>query len=191
MERRAYSTAVELRAESDGAGTLIGHAAVFESLSEDLGGFREIITKGAFRDVLKGDVVALFNHDPNEIFGRTTAGNLRLSEDDIGLRMELDLPDTSDAKDLAAKVRQGIINGMSFSFFVGEETIDRDAKPVIRRIERVSELFDVGPVTFPAYPATDVGTRVMDCDHSFAAKLKEQNNRFTAIALCDTLLLSE
>src|SRR5437764_788576 len=102
IERRAFvveGLAVETR---DGKPPLIrGHAAVFNSLSEDLGGFREQIAPGAFAEAIgKDDVRALFNHDPNFVLGRSAAKTLRLAEDMRGLAIEIDAPETPTIRDL-------------------------------------------------------------------------------------------
>ena len=107
--------------QKNGKDVVIGHAAVFNSLSEDLGGFREKIQPGAFDDVLKNDVRAYFNHDPNYLLGRTTAGTLRLSVDDQGLRYELDVPNTTAGRDLKENMRLGNITQSSFAFTIGRD----------------------------------------------------------------------
>lgn len=166
IERR--TVAVEgLEIETrDGKPPLIrGHAAVFNSLSEDLGGFREQIAPGAFAEAIeKDDVRALFNHDPNFVLGRSAAKTLRLREDARGLAIEVDAPDNPTVRDLVlAPIARGDISQMSFGFTVrpgGQDWAKDDEGRVIRTLKRV-RLFDVSPVTFPAYPATDVGLREM------------------------------
>ena len=99
-ERRFTSRKVEVRSESEDRKQIVGYGAVFESKSEDLGGFVEIIERGAFDDVLNDDVRALFNHDNNIILGRSISGTLKLSVDDVGLRYEIDPPDTQMVRDM-------------------------------------------------------------------------------------------
>ena len=117
----------ELRiADSDGGGaTIEGHAAVFDSWSETLGGifpFKEIVRKGAFNESIgKDDIRALFNHDPNYVLGRNRAGTLELVEDDIGLRVKITPPDTSWAKDILTSIRRGDITQMSIGFIVEDD----------------------------------------------------------------------
>jgi HK97 family phage prohead protease len=160
----------ELRAKKDGKG-IDGHAAVFNELSQDLGGFRERVMPGAFADDLaaKPDVRALFNHDPNIIFGRTISGTLRLAEDHAGLAFDCDMPDTQQARDVQTSIARGDITQCSFGFFVvsqkwSEEPDPADAtgqrKMLIRELHKV-KTFDVSPVTFPAYTGTDVDTRTL------------------------------
>ena len=156
----------ELRiADSDGGGaTIEGHAAVFDSWSETLGGifpFKEIVRKGAFNESIgKDDIRALFNHDPNYVLGRNRAGTLELVEDDIGLRVKITPPDTSWAKDILTSIRRGDITQMSIGFIVEDDKWPTKDGMDVREIRKV-QLFDVSPVTFPAYTATDVGVRAM------------------------------
>lgn len=149
-----------------GSSRIVGHAAVFNQLSEDLGGFREQIRPGAFSETIKhGDIRALFNHDTNKILGRTKAGTLKLSEDEIGLATEYDFPDTSYARDLLISIKRGDVSHQSFGFSVlpdGEER-HREAGGFIRDLITV-ELFDVSPVVFPAYRQTDISSRALDAE---------------------------
>ena len=95
IERRTANEGVELREEGDTL-TAIGYASVFDSLSQNLGGFVERVAPGAFRSTLnQADVRALFNHEPDHLLGRSGNGTLRLSEDERGLRYEVDLPATT------------------------------------------------------------------------------------------------
>jgi hypothetical protein len=144
---------------------IVGYAAVFNSLSEDLGGFREMIMPGAFaRAIEEDDVRALINHDSNLVLGRNIAGTLRLFEDEIGLRYEIDPPDTQAARDLIISLDRGDIDQSSFGFQAMEESWrnpDED-NPLPIRILHENRLFDVSPVTYPAYHATSVAARALD-----------------------------
>lgn len=159
-ETRYLVTDVEIRAEEDNQPRLVGYAARFNSLSEDLGGFREVIRKGAFADSIRrgDDVRALVDHNPTMILGRTKSNTLTLSEDNLGLRVEILLPDTSVSRDLQASMKRGDIDGMSFGFRVDADAWREEQGQTIRELHRVS-LFDVSPVTFPAYPATEAALR--------------------------------
>jgi len=150
---------IEVRSEDDKS-KIKGHAAVFDKLSEDLGGFREKIASGAFaKTIKKSDIRALFNHDPNYVLGRNKAGTLTLEEDEKGLAIEIDPPDTSYAKDLMVSIERGDITQMSFAFkTIKDSWANQDKKESIRTLEEV-DLFDVSPVTYPAYPQTDVKVR--------------------------------
>lgn len=141
---------------------IVGHAAVFNSLSEDLGGFRETILPGAFADAIgRDDVRALINHDSNLILGRNRAGTLTLSEDERGLLVEITPPDTSYARDLMVSMERGDINQMSFGFSVapGGASWGETTDGVYVRTLSKCNLFDVSPVTYPAYTQTDVALR--------------------------------
>lgn len=140
-----------------------GHAALFNTLSEDLGGFREQIAPGAFTNALKDcDVRCLWNHDSNHVLGRSKSGTLRLMEDDQGLAMENDMPNTMCAQDLMESMSRGDVDQMSFGFRVLKDSWDQVGNGIIRTILEVSELFDVSPVTFPAYPDTSVAMRSLE-----------------------------
>lgn len=156
-ETRYYSIESRLT-QQKGKDVVIGHAAVFNTLSEDLGGFREMIKPGAFDEVLDNDVRAYFNHDPNYLLGRTSAGTLRLSVDDKGLRYELDVPDTTAGRDLKENMRVGNITQSSFAFTIGRDgdTWERGENGKdMRVINKVDRLWDVSPVSIPAYPSAN------------------------------------
>lgn len=139
---------------------IVGHAAVFNTETPIGSWFREKVAPGAFaRAIKEDDVRALFNHDPNFVLGRNKAGTLRLAEDDVGLAVEIDPPDTQVARDLMTSMERGDISQMSFGFYVRkQEWLEDDKGNVLRTLVEV-ELFDVSPVTYPAYPTTDVAVR--------------------------------
>ena len=141
---------LELRMDGDKP-TVVGYGAVFNSQSNDLGGFREFIAPGAFDGRLEDDVRFLVNHDANLILARTTNGTLRLSVDEKGLRYEADLPNTSTARDLMELLKNGTISQSSFAFTVEEDSWEVKDGMNIRTIDKVSQLFDVSSVVFPAY----------------------------------------
>ncbi len=172
-EFRAYP--FEIRANKDSP-ELIGHAALFEVLSEDLGGFREKIRKGAFEKTIQtDDIRALFNHDPNYVLGRNINGTLELSEDETGLLVKIKPPETQFAKDLIKQIERGDISQMSFGFIVNVDewdTTDKD-NPIRTLVD--ASLFDVSPVTFPAYPQTDIGVRMAkDVLNDFQNRQKQE-----------------
>lgn len=168
VERRAIASPVECRAEADGAGKIAGYAAVTERETViDLGffAFREKIAKGAFKDAIQNDDVrALFNHDPNYVLGRNTNDTLRLKEDGTGLRYEADIPDTQAARDVRTLIQRGDVSGSSFAFTVEDDDDIWDDSEVkkgklpLRTIRKVT-LYDVSPVTYPAYEGTSVSAR--------------------------------
>jgi HK97 family phage prohead protease len=180
MEKRILSTH-EIRANKTGDKmTVSGYAARYNTLSNDLGGFKERIAPGAFDRILasKPDVVALFNHDMNSVLGRTTSGTLRLNADNVGLAFELDLPNTTVGRDTYESVKRGDLNGCSFAFALGERmdsfaeeefdeedgeglfrAIGRKVKQIVRTIRDFAGLYDISVVTNPAYPGTCVDAR--------------------------------
>ena len=159
IERRSSTGTVELREEGDTL-TATGYAAVFESTSQNLGGFVERVAPGAFRKTLQeADVRALYNHEADHLLGRTAAGTLRLEEDKHGLRYDVDLPATQLGRDVAELLRRGDITGSSFGFrTIGDEWTETSDGYPMRRLTEVA-LRDVGPVVFPAYPAAAASLR--------------------------------
>jgi HK97 family phage prohead protease len=150
---------VERRSSDDGSfgATVRGHAAVFDSLSENLGGFREIIKPGAFDGVMDDDVRALFNHDTDNLpLARTKSGTLEIGTDKRGLTYEFDVPDIQLGRDLVVSLERGDIDESSFGFIVETDSWDEDEEGrIVRTIHEIRELFDVSPVNFGAYKATD------------------------------------
>lgn len=154
---------LEYRGEGeDKRAYIVGHAAVFDSLSENLGGFREIIHRDAFNDVLNDDVRCLFNHDANLILGRSPK-TLKLDVDEKGLRYELELPDTTAGRDLKISLERGDVSQSSFGFRVDADEFNEDADGNwTRTIKKVKRLYDVSPVVYPAYPEATVAKRSLD-----------------------------
>ena len=174
-ESRFLSASVELRKADNNtqeSNRVFGYAAKFQLESENLGSdeyqFREIIMPGAFDDVLNDDVRALVNHDSSLILARSKngEGSLRIGVDEVGLWYEFEAPDTQVGRDLVTSIARGDIDQSSFSFRVGkdgqkwEEKREGDGPTIIKRtITKVSRLFDVSPVTYPAYPDATVALR--------------------------------
>ncbi len=162
-EVRVFNGA-EIRASEDGK-LITGYAAVYNKLSEDLGGFREVILPGAFSRCLGAspDVRCLFNHDANLILGRTKSGTLRLGEDPQGLSYDCDAPDTQAGRDVLTSIRRKDVDQCSFAFSVNKENW-REEKAADGTFEVTRELadvdlYDVSPVTYAAYPQTTVSAR--------------------------------
>jgi HK97 family phage prohead protease len=160
IEKRTSGLGVEVRADSEKR-TLVGYAAKFDRLASIGGYFDEKIASGAFTDAIKGDIRALVDHDPGRVIGRTKSGTLRLAEDGVGLRVEIDVPDTTDGNDLWVLVERGDISGMSFGFRVTKETWDETGDTPIRTIEKL-ELHEVSAVAWPAYEDTTIGLRSLE-----------------------------
>jgi hypothetical protein len=167
IERR--SLAADLRAESQGDEmALVGYAALFNSESKDLGGFRERIAPGAFtRSLNEGaDVKCLKNHNVSELLGRTKNNTLSLEQDDRGLKFRCVLnPESQAHRDLHAAIKRGDMDECSFAFTVPEggdvwdEATDENGVRYVRRTLRDVNLLDVSAVTYPAYNTTSVSAR--------------------------------
>ena len=166
LETRTLSGSIE-NSGKDGR-TLVGYAAKFDSLSKNLGGFRELIKPGAFRSSLSDgtDVRALVDHDPRLVIGRRSNGTLRLEEDSTGLRVEIDTPSVSYADDLLELIRGGYVSQMSFGFSIppgGDEWLPVDKEDGLRRrLLKTVALAETSVVTFPAYSATEVSVRSLE-----------------------------
>ncbi len=178
IERRASYG--EVRAIEPDSRRVVGYAAVFNKRSENLGGFVEVIMPGAFTKVLQSgaDVRALFNHDPNHVLARTP-GTLILTQDEIGLRYEFDAPNTQAGNDLLESIKRGDIRESSFAFSLtreGQEWV-KDGDLSIRKIIEMDGLYDVSPVTYPAYPDTTVAKRALESFEQPAKDNKEINHR--------------
>jgi len=180
---------IELRAEEDNK-KIVGYAAVYDQLSEDLGGFKEKIKKGAFASSIKrDDIKLLFNHDPNYVLGRSINGTLKLEEDDHGLKIEAVPPETSFAKDLITLMERGDIDQMSFGFIVNKDEWDTSNEDLPIRTLLDVELFDVSPVTFPAFPQTNVGVR--SAEETYKEYRKSQQPEPPKRKIIDTLKLKQ
>lgn len=166
-EMRTFKT-TEMRVvrAKDEAPKIVGHAAVFDSptqIGSGFWGFMETVKPGAFtKSIKEDDIRGLFNHDPNIVLGRNTAGTLKLWEDETGLGYEITPPETTWANDLLESIDRGDVSGSSFGFEVMSqqwtEHPDDDDKMDERDLTEL-KLWDVSPVTFPAYPDTDVAKR--------------------------------
>jgi HK97 family phage prohead protease/HK97 family phage major capsid protein len=157
--RAAYGDNVELRVmevrAAEGERRIEGYAATFNDVT-DLGYFREQIAVGAFDGHLADDVRLLINHTGVPL-ARTTNGTLRLSVDETGLRYEAQLADTQEGRDLYTLIKRGDISQSSFAFSIEEEAWDNKAN--LRTVNKVGRLYDVSPVTYPAYATTTVAAR--------------------------------
>jgi HK97 family phage prohead protease len=170
IERRTIDAVPEVEFREDSSTgkrlpVLRGYAAVFDSESNNLGGFVEVIDKRAFDRVLSKnpDVYALFNHDRSLILGNTSNGTLKLSVDDYGLRYEAYPDDTSVARDVTTWVQNRTVKASSFAFAVdraaanGGESWDKGPRGLRKRtVTDIALLDDVSVVTRPAYDASSV-----------------------------------
>jgi HK97 family phage prohead protease len=171
-----------VRAAEGGKRTLTGYAALYNVESPEYYGFVEEIAPGSFAAALRGedDVRALVNHDPSLVIGRSTAGTLRLSDDAKGLRVEIDVPDTTVGRDLVTSIDRGDVNQMSFAFeVVRDEWSYRDAngRSVTKRRLLEARLYDVSAVTYPWYPDTEISARARGMLEDRAAKARAAGQR--------------
>ncbi|CAM3092296.1 HK97 family phage prohead protease [Paracoccus nototheniae] len=174
-EKRSTIVKVERRASEDGKVTVAGYAAVFGEVTSIAGYFDEVIARGAFTTTLaSSDVLAYFDHDRGRILGRTASGTLRLAEDEKGLSVEIDLPDTSDGRDVRTLIERGDIRGMSFGFRVTKEEWDETGAVPKRTILAV-ELREVSIVSEPAYDGTSIAMRSLE-----EARKERRAHNFTA-----------
>ena len=158
IERRVMPQS-ELRVDGKKEKRIVGYAAVFDALSDVIFGFREKIDRGAFSDSIhQDDIRALFNHDPNYVLARNKSGTLVLNEDDHGLYFEITPPDTQWAKDLMTSIKRGDVSQNSFGFSISDKGEQWDPKQKVRTLTKV-KLYDISPVTYPAYPQTEAYVR--------------------------------
>jgi HK97 family phage prohead protease len=175
LETRALPANIEIRAAATGGRVAVGYAALFNSPADIGGAWIERIAPGAFAETLRSDdQLALFGHDMNRVLGRRSAGTLKLEEDDKGLRFELELPDTTDGRDLAVLLERGDIKGNSFGFRTRHDEWDETASPPQRTLHSV-DLFEISPTADPAYTDTTIGLRSLD-----AAKKSRRAQNYSA-----------
>ena len=161
---------------------LNGYAVIFHALSQDLGGFREKILPGAFRDTLQTrEALALYGHDPLALLGRTSTGSLKLHEDSRGLAFELHLPKTQLSRDVAELVSVGELSKMSFGFVKQKDYWRREGAQTIRTLLKV-DLFEISVVPEAAYEQTSVALR-RQLDSVLAAALADRRRRLDQLVL--------
>lgn len=191
LDRRIVDGEVRVAAAAAGEPKQIrGYAAVFNSFSQPMMGFREIIRPGAFRKTLReADVRALHNHDPNFVLGRKSAGTLELAEDDKGLRYAITPPNTTFANDLMVSIDRGDVTQSSFGFTTVKDKWSQDGDVLTRELIEV-KLFDVSPVTFPAYSQTEVSVRsLLDylVEKTAAGATLEEEERTAILQVLDSV----
>lgn len=170
MERRDSEVEFEIRAvEGPKPGKVSGYAAVFDKLSADLGGYRERMAPYAFDGITNGaDIRIFWNHDSSQVLGRTRSGTARVAPDTQGLHFEVDMPDTTYARDIWTALERGDVSGASIGFFIGDEKWSTDeAGYPVRTITRVSELVECSLCAIPAYPDTSLAvsrSKIFDTD---------------------------
>lgn len=186
----SHDVNVETRTkDGDTVHTLTGYAAVYYREGDAATEFRmfddlvERIMPGALSAMAReDDVRALVNHDPNKLLGRTTSGTLRLFDDDIGLRYEIDVADTQSRRDAIESVKRRDMTGSSFAFLTsggkrGKVVWSEEGNQDVREIHNL-EGFDVGPVTYPAYTGTTSEARdLISAERDAARRLRDGRSR--------------
>ncbi len=163
-ERRFFSTAMEVKQDEEKKPTIEGFAAVYGSESRNMGWFVEIIEPGFFSDVLGDDVRSLWNHNDDKVLGRTKSGTLTITDTPSGLLTVTHPPDNTWGRDALVSMERGDVDQMSFSFTVkegGDSWSQRDDGVMVRRLlpGGAAGLYDISPVTYPAYPQTSAAVR--------------------------------
>jgi HK97 family phage prohead protease len=183
-------TAFEVRTDTDGAPELVGYASVFnqEAIIEDwFDQWREEVAPGAFKKTLKeGDIRALFNHDPNIVLGRNKAGTLELAEDEHGLHTVIKPPDNEWGRPVLDAVRRGDVTGMSIGFRVIKQEWywpPKGSLELPKRTIKEFQLFDVSPVTFPAFEQTEIAARSPFSARALPAEILQEDELLRAGAL--------
>lgn len=180
IEKRSGDLGVEIR-EAGGKRTLAGYAVVWNSDATIGDYFVERIAPGAFTKALRGDILALYDHDMGRVLGRTKSRTLRLAEDSHGLKVEIDIPETSDGNDLWVLVERGDVSGMSFSFRALKQEWD-ESGDMPKRTVIEAELFEVTATANPAYPGTSLATRSLERAREEAERLRIEGERRAADA---------
>lgn len=189
FEIRAVQKELVLRKlEKEGfLGTLVGYAALYGVESQDFGGWKEMLVRGAFTETLTPekslDIRLLYQHDPKQVMARQSAGNLRLVEDDVGLRIEADLVDTTVNRDALANIKAGNLDAMSFgmpksSVQANWERASGDRKYDLRKVTK-ADVAEVSVVTWAAYTDTSVAAR----DYELFQKAIKPDDSVTPISL--------
>jgi len=180
IEKRGGVLGVEVRTDGDKR-TLVGYAAIWNSDTTIGDYFVERIAPGAFTKAIRGDILALVNHDSGRVVGRTKSGTLRLTEDDRGLAVEIDVPDTTDGNDLWKLVERGDISGMSFAFRATKQEWDESGEMPHRTVIE-AELYEVTATPIPAYPDTTLAKRSLESARAEAEEARAEEARKTANA---------
>ena len=167
IEERAIPFEVRIESAEGKPSKVTGTGAVYDRRSQDLGGFVEIIRRGAFKDSLEDgrEIKSFYNHDPNQVLGTTTSEPpLKIRDTKEGLNFTVEIPDTSYGRDLQENLRRKNVKGSSFAFRVLDagENWYRDDKGMTVREITAAELFELGPVTNPAYLPTTAAVRSLE-----------------------------
>jgi HK97 family phage prohead protease len=189
LERRDLAFEAEdklvVEKRSDGRAVIRGYAVMYNRLSVDLGGFRERILPGAFDRMLRGnesrDLVSYFNHNPDLLLGRESSGTLKVWSDDRGVGFEVTPPATRS--DVLELVSRSDVKGASFAFTVnkGGESWDKDERGGTIREIRDAQMYELGPVVTPAYPATSAAVAMRSYEAWLAAQSEQSETAAPAV----------
>lgn len=184
-ERRYFSSEVRASKQPEGEtvnAIIEGYAAKFnsETVIGNHWQYREVILPGAFDDVLKDDIRALFNHDPNQILARSIngKGTLEVFVDETGLKYRYTTPDRTYAKDLQNAIENGDVSQSSFAFKILEQRwVEKEGVMELREIVKFEKIYDVSPVTYPAYADTEVAKRSLVTSHDENNPVEKRNEK--------------
>ncbi|MGG3046223.1 HK97 family phage prohead protease [Bacillus anthracis] len=179
--REIVTQKIEIREDDNGNRTLIGYAVKWEKKSLVMGyyrKFREQFKNGAFTEtLLNDDQRFLWSHDTSKVLGRTKNNTLRLSEDAVGLRFELDLPNTTLGNDTYVSIKRGDVDGVSFGFSMISEEIQEPDDDLMLRTVTKAKLLEVSAVAFPAYPDSEVSARGYDSYRNYVQEKEKTELR--------------
>jgi HK97 family phage prohead protease len=182
--RELTTQEIELREDKEGNRTLSGYAVKWEKKSHVLGffrKFREQFKKGAFADsIKKDDQRFLWSHDTSKVLGRSKNNTLRLMEDGIGLRFDLDLPGTTLGDDTYKSIKRGDVDGVSFGFRMESHEIEEPDDDLMLRTVTKAKLLEVSAVAFPAYPDSEVSARGYDPMKQYVEEVREHEEEKAA-----------
>lgn len=177
-KRQINSSSINVRENTTGTKTLTGYAVKWGKRSHVLGSyrkFREQFVRGAFTETLKNDDQRfLWAHDTSNVLGRTKNLTLRIVEDYVGLRFEVDLPDTSLGKDVYELIKRGDIDGVSFGFLMIDQDLHEPDDDIMLRTIKKAKLIEISAVTFPAYPDSKVSAKENESSRSQEEDLRKR-----------------
>lgn len=159
-----------------------GYAITFNSPSQDLGGFKEIIDERALEGVDLSNVYFLRNHNEDFVLGSTKNGTLNLEVTKRGLYFELDLPKTVRGEEIFHLTKRGDLDSLSFGFTVEKDTWNVKQSPEVRNVEKIGRLFEISLVNFPAYESSKISERSQKFINECRDCRKESNKELSGLA---------
>lgn len=193
-EVRHLISNIEVRSTGDeSTKTITGYASKYNVESQILRDwwgdkFVEVVAEGAFDNSLRSNTIkALYNHNTDNVLGSTKSGTLRLESDSIGLRFEIDLPNTTVANDLYESVKRGDVDGTSFGFKVLDDKwskVEIDGEEIMKRTLLEIDLYEISPTPFPAYEDTEVDCRSLEKIKTKESKKEEKRSSLLELMYC-------